>query len=121
LRPAPAPGPAVSPAQPGGRHHRLDRACDFLDTAALVSQLDLVISVDTAVAHLAGAMGVPVWVLLPVGNDWRWQLNREDTRWYPTMRLFRQQAYGAWQPVVARVGEALSGLARARQDERRER
>jgi tetratricopeptide (TPR) repeat protein len=96
------------------------RLGDFLDTAALVSQLDLVISVDTAVAHLAGAMGVPVWVLLPVGNDWRWQLNREDTRWYPTMRLFRQQAYGEWQPVVARVREALSGLANAGPDERRE-
>jgi hypothetical protein len=65
-------------------------------------------------------MGVPVWLLLPVGNDWRWQLDREDTRWYPTMRLFRQQIYGAWQPVVARVGEALSGLASGR-DERRER
>jgi Flp pilus assembly protein TadD len=97
------------------------RLGDFLDTAALVSQLDLVISVDTAVAHLAGAMGVPVWVLLPVGNDWRWQLNREDTQWYPTMRLFRQQAFGAWPPVIARVSTALSGLARARQDERRER
>ena len=86
-----------------------------------MSQLDLVISVDTAVAHLAGAMGVPVWVLLPVGNDWRWQLNREDTRWYPTMRLFRQQAFDAWPPVIAGIGTTLSGLARGRQDERRER
>jgi tetratricopeptide (TPR) repeat protein len=98
-----------------------DRLGDFLDTAALVSQLDLVISVDTAVAHLAGAMGVPVWLLLPVGSDWRWLLNRDDTRWYPTMRLFRQQAYGAWQPVVARVGEALSALASAGREGRRQR
>jgi tetratricopeptide (TPR) repeat protein len=97
------------------------RLGDFLDTAALVSALDLVISVDTAVAHLAGAMGVPVWLLLPVGNDWRWQLNADDTRWYPTMRLFRQQAYGAWQPVVAGVGAALSRLAAAGRNERRER
>jgi tetratricopeptide (TPR) repeat protein len=97
------------------------RLGDFLDTATLVSQLDLVISVDTAVAHLAGAMGIPVWLLLPVGNDWRWQLNRDDTRWYPTMRLFRQQAYGAWRPVVARVGEALSALASAGREERRQR
>jgi ADP-heptose:LPS heptosyltransferase len=82
-----------------------------------VSQLDLVISVDTAVAHLAGAMGVPVWLLLPVGTDWRWQLNRDDSQWYPTMRLFRQQAYGAWQPVVARVGEALAALASVGRDE----
>jgi hypothetical protein len=68
-----------------------------------------------------GAMVVPVWLLLPVGNDRRWQLNRDDTRWYPTMRLFQQQAFGAWPPVIARVSTALSGLARARQDERRER
>ncbi len=97
------------------------RLGDFLDTAALVAQLDLVISVDTAVAHLAGAMGVPVWLLLPVGNDWRWQLDREDTQWYPTVRLFRQQAYGAWQPVVARVSDALSGLASAGRNGRLER
>jgi tetratricopeptide (TPR) repeat protein len=97
------------------------RLGDFLDTAALVSGLDLVISVDTAVAHLAGALGVPVWLMLPVGNDWRWQLNRDDTRWYPTMRLFRQQAFNTWEPVVARVGVALTALARGHPGERQER
>jgi hypothetical protein len=68
-----------------------------------------------------GAMGVPVWLLLPVGNDWRWQLKRDDTRCYPTMRLFQQQAFGAWLPVIARVSTTLSDSARARQNERRER
>jgi tetratricopeptide (TPR) repeat protein len=97
------------------------RLGDFLDTAALLTGLDLVISVDTAVAHLAGAMGLPVWLMLPVGNDWRWLLNRDDTRWYPTMRLFRQTAFNAWEPVVARVGASIAALARARPGERRER
>ena len=91
------------------------------DTAALVSQLDPVISVDTAVAHLAGGLGVPVWLLPPVGKDWRWQLNRDDTQWYPTMLLFRRHAHGAWQPVVARVGPALSEVASGERNERRER
>ncbi len=111
------PGAAVAAAAPVRLIDPSARLGDFLDTAALVSQLDLVISVDTAVAHLAGAMGVPVWLLLPVGTDWRWQLNRDDSQWYPTMRLFRQQAYGAWQPVVARVGEALAALASVGRDE----
>jgi tetratricopeptide (TPR) repeat protein len=83
---------------------------DFLDTAALLSSLDLVISVDTAVAHLAGALGLPIWLLLPVGNDWRWQLDREDSPWYPTMRLYRQPVYGDWAPVMSRVAEALLEL-----------
>jgi hypothetical protein len=68
-----------------------------------------------------GAMGVQVWLPLPVGSDWRWQLNRDDTRCYPIMRLFQQQAFGAWPPVIAGVSTTLSDLARARQDERRER
>jgi hypothetical protein len=67
-----------------------DRLTDFAETAALIANLDLVITVDTAVAHLTGAMGKPVWVLLPFVPDWRWMLNREDNPWYPTMRLFRQ-------------------------------
>ncbi len=80
---------------------------DFADTAALINQLDLVISVDTAVAHLAGAMGKLVWTLLPSFPDWRWLQNRSDTSWYPTMRLFRQGRRGDWDSVFAQVLPAL--------------
>ena len=80
---------------------------DFADTAGLIANLDLVISVDTAVAHLAGAMGKKVWLLLPHMADWRWMENRPDTLWYPTMRLFRQESPGDWAPVIAKVAEAL--------------
>ncbi|HEY9805411.1 MAG TPA: tetratricopeptide repeat protein, partial [Candidatus Obscuribacterales bacterium] len=80
---------------------------DFGDTAAAIAQLDLVITVDTAVAHLAGALGKPVWVLLSFAPDWRWMLEREDTPWYPTMRLFRQAEFGDWAGVFTRVVTAL--------------
>jgi tetratricopeptide (TPR) repeat protein len=80
---------------------------DFTDTATLVSHLDLVISVDTAIVHLVGAMGKPVWTLLPFAPDWRWFLDREDTPWYPTMRLFRQSEWGDWDKVMRRVCAAL--------------
>jgi Flp pilus assembly protein TadD/ADP-heptose:LPS heptosyltransferase/glycosyltransferase involved in cell wall biosynthesis len=80
---------------------------DFADTAALIDQMDLVISVDTAVAHLAGALGKPVWVLLPFAADWRWMRDRQDSPWYPTMRLFRQSQPGDWEGVIDRVTEAL--------------
>jgi hypothetical protein len=83
---------------------RLD---DFLDTAAVMKSLDLVISVDTAIAHLAGALGVPVWVALPFAPDWRWLLDREDSPWYPTMRLLRQTRPGRWEDVFHRIAEAL--------------
>ena len=86
---------------------------DFADTAALVMNLDLVISVDTAVAHLAGALGRPVWTLLPRIPDWRWLLDREDTPWYPTMRLFRQTTPGAWGPVLERVVQELQAKSAA--------
>lgn len=85
-------------------------AKDFNDTAAIIAGLDLVISVDTAVAHLAGALGKPVWTLLPTPPDWRWLLHRADTPWYPSMRLFRQTTAGSWQPVVAEVVAALYKL-----------
>jgi tetratricopeptide (TPR) repeat protein len=84
----------------------------FEDTAALVAALDLVISVDTSVAHLAGALGKPVWILLPYAPDWRWMLDREDTPWYPTARLFRQEASRRWEPVIERVRAELEALRR---------
>ena len=80
---------------------------DFADTAALIANLDLIIAADTAVAHLAAALGKPVWVLLPYAPDWRWQLEREDSPWYPTMRLFRQKTWGDWPEVIERVAQAL--------------
>ncbi|HVY91727.1 MAG TPA: glycosyltransferase family 9 protein, partial [Bryobacteraceae bacterium] len=85
---------------------------DFADTAALMFHLDLVISVDTSVAHLAGALGRRTWVLLPFNPDWRWMLNREDSPWYPGMRLFRQKQRGKWLPVMDRVRHELSALAK---------
>ncbi len=87
---------------------------DFADTAALILQLDLVISVDTAVAHLAGALGKPVWVMLPFAADWRWMLHRADSPWYPTMRLFRQSTSGDWSTVVNDVASALTSLSPSR-------
>jgi hypothetical protein len=84
-----------------------DELKDFANVAAIVANLDLVISIDSAVAHLAGALGKPVWILLNKGCDWRWFLGREDSPWYPTARLFRQSAPGEWLEVVKRVELAL--------------
>lgn len=81
---------------------------DFADTAAVIAQLDLVITVDTAVAHLAGAMGKPVWVLLCYNADWRWMSDREDSPWYPSVRLFRQNRPGDWQELLERVAQNLA-------------
>ena len=80
----------------------------LLGTAALILNLDLVISVDTMVAHLAGALGKPVWTLLPFAADWRWMLDRNDSPWYPTMRLYRQTQRGDWRAVITRVADELS-------------
>jgi len=80
---------------------------DFLDTAGLIQQLDLVISVDTAMAHLAGALARPVWLLNRYESEWRWMLTRTDSPWYPTMRIFRQPAPGAWDRVIEQVTAAL--------------
>jgi len=86
-------------------------AADFADTAAIIDQLDLVISVDTAVAHLAGALGKPCWVLLPAqGLDWRWMRERPDTPWYPTMRLYRQSRPGDWTLVLETIEADLQRL-----------
>ncbi len=83
---------------------------DYADTAGLVDALDLVVTVDTSVAHLAGAMGKPVWVMLPFAPDWRWLTERDDSPWYGSMRLFRQATPGDWTGVVARVVQALRTL-----------
>ena len=88
--------------------HLGDELADLTDTAAVLSQLDLLICADTSVAHLAGALGRPVWVLLPFAPDWRWLLDRDDSPWYPTARLFRQTAIGDWGSVLSRVRDALT-------------
>jgi len=91
---------------------------DFVDTAAVIAQLDLVIAVDTAVAHLAGAMGKPVWILLPFLPDFRWLLDRSDSPWYPSAKLFRQSAARNWDDVVARVAAELARFGRDRLQEK---
>jgi ADP-heptose:LPS heptosyltransferase len=83
---------------------------DFSDTAAAIANLDLVISIDTSVAHLSGAMGKPTWLLLQSISDFRWLQNREDNPWYPTMRLFRQQRPGDWAGVLDRVCSEIRSL-----------
>jgi tetratricopeptide (TPR) repeat protein len=87
-----------------------DKLRDFADTAALIEQMDLVISVDTSVAHLAGALGKKTWILLPWKPDWRWRLGREDSPWYQSVRLFRQDRRGNWASVVKKVKGELDGL-----------
>ena len=84
---------------------------DFSDTAALCDLVDLVISVDTSVAHLAGALGKPTWILLPYTPDWRWMLHRDDSPWYPSVRLYRQTQERAWPPVLERMRSDLSGFS----------
>lgn len=84
---------------------------DFADTAAVMSRLDLILSADTAAAHLAGALGRPVWTMIPFAPDWRWMLGRDDSPWYPTMRLFRQSRRGDWAGVVSRVAHQLADAA----------
>jgi hypothetical protein len=84
------------------------RLINLEETAAAMSQLDLVISVDTVVAHLAGAVGRPVWLMLPHAPDWRWMLERSDSPWYPTMRLWRQARRGDWAPLVEQLCRELA-------------
>ena len=83
---------------------------DFAETAAAMRNLDLIVTADTSVAHLAGTLGTPVWTLLPYIPDWRWLLEREDSPWYPSMRLFRQSAIGDWAGVFENVEKALRGF-----------
>ena len=89
-----------------------DPAC-VRATAEKLKTLDLVITVDTMMAHLAGAMGRAVWTLLPFQCDWRWMMAREDSPWYPTMRLFRQPSAGNWEVVITEVAQALSTFQRS--------
>lgn len=84
---------------------------DYSETAAAIASLDLVICVDTSVAHLAGALGKPVWIILPYLPDWRWLLEREDSPWYPSARLYRQETPGDWRPVLDRIRADLRTLS----------
>ena len=84
---------------------------DLANTAAVMAKLDLIVTVDTSIAHLAGALDRPVWLLLPFAPDWRWLTGREDSPWYPTMRLFRQDQPGNWERVFNRVLSAYAELA----------
>lgn len=89
-----------------------ERLGDFAETARFVAATDLVITVDTAMAHLSGALGHPVWVLLAKVPDWRWGLEGEETAWYPSMRLWRQHRRGDWPELAGRVAAALGRLER---------
>ena len=82
----------------------------FCDTAALISCLDLIVTVDTSVAHLAAAMSKPTWILLAFASDWRWGMLREDSLWYPSVRLFRQPYLGNWRPVFERLRTGIERL-----------
>jgi ADP-heptose:LPS heptosyltransferase len=95
-----------------------DRSLDILDTAALIASLDLIVSVDTMVAHLAGAMARPVWLLLHHDADWRWMRDRADSPWYPTMRLFRQPSPGDWETPVEEIRSALAHIRAAQRSAR---
>jgi ADP-heptose:LPS heptosyltransferase len=98
---------AAALADHAGVLHLGEELGDFADTAAVISLLDLVISADTSVAHLAGAIGKPGWILIPLAPDFRWLLKREDSLWYPTARLFRQPQFDDWDSVLERVRREL--------------
>jgi ADP-heptose:LPS heptosyltransferase len=83
---------------------------DFADTASVIENLDLVIGVDTAAVHLAGALGKPVWIMLRHSGEWRWLLDRSDSPWYPSARIFRQKVRGDWEGVVREVARELEGM-----------
>jgi len=114
-----------TPGMPAGAGVLDGRICDlaprlgdFAQTAAHLAHIDLLITVDTAAAHLAGAMGKPVWLLVPRIPDWRWQLEREDTPWYPSLRLFRQTTRGDWASVIQNVARSLRAVSQAKQSGR---
>ncbi len=91
---------------------RLDASGAFMDTAAIMKQLDVVVTCDTATAHVAGGLGVPVWLALTSSCEWRWMWGRQDSPWYPTMRLFRQTTPGDWAGVFERMAAELASLIR---------
>lgn len=105
----PTPGPGSEPA-PLTFHGGIDPGADLATTATFLTDLDLVLTVDTAIAHLAGALGRPVWNLLAFSPDWRWLLDRDDSPWYPTMRLFRQPRPGDWPAVIEAVVRELAAI-----------
>jgi tetratricopeptide (TPR) repeat protein len=113
-------GEAASQTRPSGMviHDWTSELHDFADTAALIEALDLVISVDTSVAHLAGALGKPVWLLNRFDTCWRWLLGRDDSPWYPTLRQFRQSEAGDWDGVLTPVRQALTQLVGGRRERR---
>jgi ADP-heptose:LPS heptosyltransferase len=92
---------------------KVDPLRDLESFAAQVAAMDLVVSVDNSTVHLAGALGVEVWTMLPTVPDWRWGLEGDRTRWYPTMRLFRQEQRGKWEPTISRVAGELTSLIKA--------
>jgi len=96
-----------------GKQPRIGARVFIADTAAVIGEVDLVIAVDTAVAHLAGAMAKPLWLLLPHIQDWRWLRGRTDSPWYPTARLFRQPRIGDWDGAIALVAQELAAFAKA--------
>ncbi|MDZ5646314.1 glycosyltransferase family 9 protein [Nitrospirillum sp. BR 11828] len=104
--------PDANGGLPAGVLDRMGDVTDFADTAALIQAMDLVISVDTSVVHLAGALGRPVWLLNRFDSDWRWLRDRDDSPWYPTLRQFRQETPGDWYGVLARVAVALDDAMR---------
>jgi ADP-heptose:LPS heptosyltransferase len=113
LQPAPARFEAAAARLVGHCTGLLADDATITEAAGLVCELDLIVTVDTMMAHLAGALARPVWVLLDTGADWRWMRGRDDSPWYPTMRLFRQERPGSWEPVIERLVAALAGAAAA--------
>jgi hypothetical protein len=107
-------GRGAQPAEAFAALHLGEELGDFADNAAAIAQLDVLIAADTASAHLGGALGIPTWIMLPATPDWRWLRGRADSPWYPSVRLFRQQELGDWQPVVERMAHNLRLLTASR-------
>jgi hypothetical protein len=98
----------------GNFHNFMDEDENFSDTAAIIANLDVVVTVCTSIAHLSAALGKPTWILIKFDADWRWQLKREDSPWYQFVKLYRQSADRLWEPVLRRVASDLTKLAETR-------